>query len=75
MSDWIKSLQKARLAGTETPPAGWKTVEDLQILFGFKRPHTFKCLEDLVSSGLAEKKKFRVKCGSMVRGKFHYKLK
>ena len=75
MNDWVQALQKARLNEAESPPKGWMTADEISRSMGFRLAHAYRTIEDLVILGLADKKKFRVKCGSLVRGKFHYKLK
>ena len=75
MNDWVQALQKARLNEAESPPKGWKTIDEIASTMGLRQAYAYRTVEDLITLGLAEKKKFRVKCGSLVRGKFHYKLK
>jgi predicted transcriptional regulator len=75
MNDWIDALQKVRLRGAEEPPKGWLTIDKVAESLKFRKAQAYRVAEDLVTIGMAEKKKFRVQCGSLIRGKFHYKLK
>jgi hypothetical protein len=75
MKNWIDGLRELRLGGAEKVPGGWLTIEELQPIFDVKIAQTYKLVEALCKSQKAEKRKFRIQCGSMVRGKFHYKMK
>jgi len=59
LKDWAEALAE-HMAGRriEPIPPGWKSIEDLQKIFGYTRPTISRLMARMVKEGRAEKKKF-----------------
>ncbi len=74
-NDWSSVIAKAIQCSEETVPDGFLTAAETCLKMGLARARTNEVLRQLIESGLAEMKLFRIKAGGAgVRPVPHYHL-
>jgi len=74
MSDWIKAMDKLRESQVETPPAGFKTRQQISTELNRSIPQCERIILAMVRAGIAERRMFRVETGAGVRSVPLYRL-
>ena len=73
-ADALKEIQRLLKDDTDAIPDNWHTAQQLADAWGLSLERASAMLLQAVGKGIAERKKFRISAGSVVRPVWHYQI-
>ena len=73
-SPWMDAIEEFTGILADEVPAGWLTTEEIADSCGRTTQHTSDTLRKMIANGRAERRKYRINRGGVLRAMYHYRL-